>query len=270
MAGDKKNNEKLVVLVGIILIILVAIITFFRPSLTREKADNSNPTQNSALSTDDIPKISAVDLEKKIKNNEKITFVDINSSDVFQQEHIVDSINIPLAELPNGKANLDQNSFIVIVGSGTADSDAAAALKLFDSKNSAVLLGGVTAWNDNNGLTVSWGDPTSFVNTSKVTFIALEDFKKAHDSNQLIYLLDTRLPVDFSNGHISGAVNISFDELEKRRNEIPQGKNIVVYGETELDGFRAGVRLYDLGILSGQVMRGGFSGWQDKGFATEK
>lgn len=42
-------------------------------------------------------------------------------------------------------------------------------------------------------------------------------------------LLDVRSREEFSSGHLRGAVNIPFDELEERFYELPKGKDIIVY-----------------------------------------
>lgn len=267
MAIDKKNREKLAIFIGIFLIILVAAITLFRSSLENKKVKDM--ANSSAKENTNYAKISATELFQKIKNKEKVAIVDVRGGDAYQQEHIIDSLNIPLADLQEGKFNVQPDSSIVVVGDGSDSSGIAQAANSMGNKNAAVLTGGISSWKVNNGGTVSWGDPTSFVNQSKVTFMEPENLKALLDSkNQQYYLIDARPQDEFSKEHIPQAVNISFEELEKRRSEIPSGKIIVVYGETELMGFQAGVRLFDLNYFSAYVLRGGFAGWKEKGLPT--
>jgi rhodanese-related sulfurtransferase len=47
--------------------------------------------------------------------------------------------------------------------------------------------------------------------------------------NSSYYLLDVREPLEFSSGHIEGAVNIPLPNLRARMNELPRDKEIAVY-----------------------------------------
>jgi rhodanese-related sulfurtransferase len=50
------------------------------------------------------------------------------------------------------------------------------------------------------------------------------------DFNQAAYyLLDVREPLEFSSGHVEGAVNIPLPALRARLNELPRDKDIAVY-----------------------------------------
>lgn len=260
-----KSKEKLILFVGFLLIAAVALVTFLRPSFRGNKTkDFSTDSQQ----VKEYPRISAKELAEKLKNKENIFILDVRTIDEYQMEHIVDSISAPFEELNKKEIGAAVDAAIAVLGSGSDQSDQAAKiLEIKGFQKIMVLSGGITAWKNNNGQTVSWGDPTSFVNQSKVTFISPEDAKKILDEKRPVYFLDVRPPDQFSS-HISGAVNIPLNELEKRRNELPLGKEIIAYGATELEGFQAGVKLYDLNTLSALVLRGGFSGWKDKGYPT--
>ena len=52
--------------------------------------------------------------------------------------------------------------------------------------------------------------------------------------------------------------------------KIPLTKEIIVYGSTDLQGFQAGVKLYDLNFFAVWVLDDGFLGWKEKGFAVEQ
>ncbi len=259
-----KNKEKLAVTIGLVLILFVALLTFLRPSLKNGSLNSSS--DNSSGETISYSKISAEDLRQKLKDKETAAIIDTRSSDEFQMEHIIDSTNIPLEELAESKIDAKADGLIVILALDILQN--AEAVKTVEQKgfqNTAVLSGGINAWKNANGKTISWGDPTSFVNQSKVTFISPEDLKKRLDEKSPVFILDARKTGSFS-PHIPGAVNIPFGSLEKRRNEIPINKEAVVYGETEFESFQAGVRLYDLDIISGLVLKGGFPGWKEKGY----
>jgi rhodanese-related sulfurtransferase len=265
MPSSKKDN--LVVLAGIALIILVGFVTFSRPYWKKE---NTKSTQSEGGSlSQEFPRISAKDLQNKLKNKENITVIDIRTADDFNLEHIIDSSNIPSDVLKNGKLNLDSEKNIAILGNTIEEADAAAVLiseKGFG--NIFVLAGGLSAWKNNDGGTINWGDPTSFANQAKIIYITTEEAKKSIDDDKNYLFLDVRNSSDFS-PHIPGALNIPLDNLEKKRDELTSSRFIVVYGNAEMEGFMAGVRLYDLGFSSVSVLRGGFSNWKEKRYPTE-
>ena len=58
--------------------------------------------------------------------------------------------------------------------------------------------------------------------------ISLDDAKTAFDKGEAVFI-DTRSANAFANEHIKGAINIPWQEVEKRYKEIPKGKTIVVY-----------------------------------------
>ncbi len=266
MLPNNKPKEKLVLLIGFLLIAVVALVTFLRPSFRGSKTKDFSADSQQVK---EYPRISAKELAERLKNKENIFILDVRTADEYQMEHIVDSASAPLEELNKKEIDAAIDAVIVILGSGSDQSDQAAEImEIKGFQNLLVLSGGLTAWKNNNGQAVSWGDPTSFVNQSKVTFISLEDAKKALDEKKPVYFLDVR-PADQFSSHISGAVNIPLNELEKRRSELPLGKEIIVYGATELESFQAGVKLYDLNILSALVLRGGLAGWKEKGYPTE-
>jgi rhodanese-related sulfurtransferase len=266
MKTNKKEN--VILLIGLVLIILVALVTFLRNSKNQPTNNESGVTQKVAIPN--YPTISAKDLSAKIKNKEKVAIIDVRSEDDYQTDHAIDSINLPLDQLAVTDPKIDADSVIVVSGNGPEESNKGAdILSKKGFQKVFVLAGGLAAWKNISGQSLSWGDPTSFANQSKVTFINPEDAKKYIDEKKPAYFLDVRDSSLF-HPHISGAVNIPLIELEKKRNEIPLEKDIIVYGSTEFESFQAGVQLFDLGILSAQVLRGGMIQWKDKNFPVEQ
>ena len=103
----------------------------------------------------------------------------------------------------------------------------------------------------------SFGDTTSFVDQSKITYIGLESFKKLlSEKEPSLFILDVQTEENYNKAHIVGATNIPLDQLEKRSGEIPAGRQIIVYGENDSISFRGGVHLSDLGIFTAQTLSG--------------
>lgn len=267
LSQDKKNQEKKALIIGFALILLVVLVAFTKPYFNKDrKASNGAASQNKIQ---DYPQISSSDLEAKMRNKENLQIVDIRTNDFYGAEHIIDSLNIPLEDL--GKSNIaaDPNKLIVILSEGSEEDkaneyQAIQSIKSEGFSDVKALMGGMISWKNSYGQTISWGNPDSFIDHSKITFISPEDLKKYIANNNPTVILDVRSSLSFAEGHIANAINIPLNDLEKRRNEMHLAKNIAVYGDTEFQGFQAGVRLYDLSFLSVQVLKGGFSAWKDK------
>ena len=259
------KKENLVILAGFVLIVLVGVFTFARPGLEKEAGEEYSSSAPVAAAA----RISAGDLLKALKGNEDVLMLDLRNEQDFNLEHIVDSINIPYAEIPQSTLSV-KNRKIVIVAAEAGAADRAA--DFFEKKGAAeakVLEGGFSGWKNAGGLIINWGDPTSFVNQSKVTFIEQEEVQKMIEERIDIEIMDVRANEDFVE-FLPSARNIPLDQLEKRRSESPIGKEIVVYGNTELEGFMAAVRLYDMNFFSAYVLREGFQEWKEKSYPVTR
>jgi len=264
-------SEKSVISIGFALILLVFLITFFR-------WDNQNENEDPIISSEEIyqyKKISFQEIQKRrsplADEREKVSIVDVREKENYQTEHITDSKNVPLKDLSGVELNTENYNLIIITGHGIEEENIEAA-KILEQKGvfSAVIFpGGFFTWKENGGQTVAQGNPDSFTDQAKISSLSPEDLKSLLSENYDAYILDVRSQQSFSQGRISKAVNIPLDELESRRNEIPLTKEIVAYGSTSLQGFKAGVRLYDMNFFSAWVLDGGFVKWKEKGFETE-
>lgn len=263
--------------VGFFLIIFVIVFTLFRNNPFSKEAPviqkiNQQKTENAAAPYQQT--ISAKDLQKKILTKEEksgIVLLDIRPFEEYAKEHIIDAVNIPLDEFPVA-SKIDAHSLVVVVGSNSTDGDiqkAVEKLKQENFKNIKVLANGMDAWISFVGVTVTYGDPTSFVDQSKVSYIDQEKLKEDIDKNIHVSILDVRSSEEYAQGHIPGAKNIPFEELEKRRGEISE-KKIVVVGINELQEFQASVQLADMILASPSVLQDAMPKWEEKGFPIVK
>lgn len=264
--NSEKNNNK-AILIGAILIALVLAYTLFK--------DDFKKTPQSGTITKDTPnypRITAQELKNKLSNNKNdVQIVDTRSLDDYTAEHIVGSISAASQESLNA---VSPEKTTAIIGYSSEDANTSGILNFLKNKkinDLFVLTGGFSAWKEMGENTISAGNPNSFTDQSKVTYITPEDLKKILDGKTYpIYILDIRSKQLFDAGHISGANNIFIEDLEKSKDNLPLGKEIVVYGDTEIQGFQAGVRLYDLNFFAARVLSGGLTLWKDKGFEVVK
>ncbi|MFA5777697.1 MAG: rhodanese-like domain-containing protein [Parcubacteria group bacterium] len=262
--NDKSNNK--VILIGVALIAMVFIFTFFRSELFKKNSENE--IEQKILN---YPKITSEDFKNKLKSSEDLKILDIRSSDDYAMEHLANSINAVSEESINA---ISKEKTIIIVGYSTEDEEYTKIIDYLKKNkyyNFFILKGGFDAWKNIGGGTISIGNPNSFVDNSKINYIAPEDLKAiVENKNYPKYIIDMRPKQSFDDGHIFGAENIFLDELEKSADKIPFSKEIYIYGDTEFQGFQAGVRLYDLGFMLVKVLKGGLTSWKDKGFEIVK
>lgn len=204
-----------------------------------------------------VPLITADVLLKKTYANDTLVLLDIRDEAAFQSEHIAHSLSLPIGSLENFSPNKDET--VVIIFSESDPTLFEAAKNILKQKSFAYvfLQGGFEGWKALQAPTVSVGTRDSFLDQSKVTYVSVEKYKLlAAQENSSLFLLDIQTADNFQKRHLKGATNIPLALLEKRRNEIPAGRSIVVYGENSLISFQGGVRLADLGIFSAQTLEG--------------
>lgn len=273
-SGKKEKKEFLALAVGFLLILVVAIFTMIRNNPEEPSQSQTDIPTLKEMKKSDQKTIGMKDLQKMLTLGDKdseITLLDIRSFEEYAKEHIIGSINITIEEFPvEGK--IDTHNHIIVIGEKSTDTnveEAVEKLKKEDAKNISVLAGGMDFWKKNSGMTVTYGDPTSFVDQAKVSYVTQEKLNEAIQQKVPMFIIDVRNSEKFSAGHIPGAKNIPFEELEKRRKEITE-KKVVVVGNNELEEFQASVQIYDMLLVSPYVLKGGMPKWQENRYLLEK
>jgi len=95
-----------------------------------------------------------------------------------------------------------------------------------------------------------------------------ELIKRVRDD--LVIVLDVRPSEEYAAGHVPGAVNIPFDELEQRLNELNSGKEIVAYcrGPHCILAFDAVAHIRQQG-LQARRLEDGYPEWKTAGLPVE-
>lgn len=269
---DKKENKIIFIGIGLIIVILLA--TLGRGYFNKKNEPTVQKTTKEEIYKD-YQYITSFDLNEKIINKETVALIDIRDSVNFEKNHIEDSINISPDNFEQTIGKLDKNKIVVIIGYDyEKKTDVAAIIKKLKTdlnfKNVSALSGGIVGWVEEGNQLISGGNKESLTDWSKIDYIIPEQLKLAIDNKYPVFILDTRAKSQFALGHIPGAVNIPLDELEKRKSEIPISKEILVYGASADEDFKAGVKLNDLGFLATYTLQGGFASWKEKKFELER
>lgn len=268
----QKNKNTIAIIIGLGLILLIFAVTLARPFFSKKKPA-ANPFSFSRDASS-VNQISADDLLNKMHGKIPVIVIDVRGNDDFQKEHILDSQNIPLDSFGAAFDALDKSRDYAIVDSGVDNSGLFIARSLAGAqswvKNIYYLAGGFSAWKNEANPTVSAGNPNSFIDQSKVSYINSEQLKSSMQGENNLFLLDVRKSEAYADEHIPGAVNIFLDNLEKKRREIPLGKKIILYDNDGLWAFQAAVRLFDMGTLNVYALSDGFNAWKQKNYPVAK
>ncbi len=122
----------------------------------------------------------------------------------------------------------------------------------------AALAGGATAQVSNAEL-------------AAVPRITLAEFKKLHAAKKVLPI-DVRDPHAYENGHIPGALNVSFVDVEIMANRLlKEPKPIVAYCacKDEMTAARVAIQLTRVGVKGIRVLLGGWDGWTAGGGKVE-
>lgn len=258
-------------LVGFGLVISVVVFFAVRNASPGEEKRSATDETAAAEMKSTIPTIAPLEAKKKLLSKTPAKIIDIRPEIEFQASHIPDSLSMPVEKLPEYFPATEEEEIIVVPDrEGTAS---AKASEIFSGKRVryAFIDGGLIAWEQAGGQVISFGNPSSPIDRSKITLVSAEDFRKAvEDRERLHAIVDVRSREAFTKSHIPEAMNIPLPELERRRVEIPPATNIALYAETELDAFQAAVRLFDLGMFSVKTLNIGYPEWESKGMPVEK
>ncbi len=253
------RKDTTVIFIGGLLILLVGGIFFFQRFWHDRSTEQEleNPLEMAPPNENTLDSVTSETVRQKIANEEKVTIIDVRDPEIFNGEHIPHSLSMSLGALATFLPNPDE---LVVIVYTTTDSQTLEIIQnTFRQKSVKAFLleGGFEEWKRTGNQTVSFGDPNSLLDQSKVVFITPEEaLTLLKDTTQRVFLLDVQSEKNYQKKHIKSAKNIPLDQLERRSSEIPPSTTVIVYGESELISFQAGVRLSGLNIVTTKTLKG--------------
>lgn len=258
MAHPDNTRDQRALLIGGLLILLVGGYFIGKNLFFSDERENTASTSSSFVDKKEgVPLMDPAVLLKKIQNGDALMLVDIRDETSFQEAHIAHTLSVSIGALETISPAQDETLIIIFSENDPGVFETAKNIMSRKSFPYFFLQGGLEAWKAISGPLVTVGNPNSFVDQSKVTFITPETYKQAGgQNNSSLILLDVQSEADFQTMHLKGALNIPLNQLEKRVGELPPGRQIIVYGKDDLASFQAGTLLFDLGIFSARVFIG--------------
>ena len=110
----------------------------------------------------------------------------------------------------------------------------------------------------------------SYLTPEGVSILLREGAGTLLDADAEVVIVDPRPTWSYGRGHIPGAINIPFGQLNAQVWKLDGAGIIIVAGETHNDSVAIAMskRLIKLGFSDVRTLRGGLTGWGDAGNAV--
>lgn len=111
--------------------------------------------------------------------------------------------------------------------------------------------------------------PEKLQETAQYINITVQQGKEMIDSGG-VFILDVRTKEEYDAGHINGSMLIPLEVLDKRLNDIPRDRKLLVYCRTGHRSAQASEILVNNGFKEIYNMQGGITAWANAGYNVEK
>lgn len=183
--------------------------------------------------------------------------------------HFQSAVNIPINQLESNLTKIPKDQPLLIVDEYGSDSPAAAEMLIAKGfKNVSVLFNGMNAWleyslDHKSTRTDGWESHTPY------KIINVSAFDELMKKNPNAVLIDLRKSDQYKNqsknyweniGRIKNAINIPFDEFEKKTSELPASKNqsVILYiFSNQNEVYEIAKKMHEMGYKNVNVLFGG-------------
>lgn len=192
--------------------------------------------------------------------------IDLRPADEFEAYHLLGAVNLQPDELTTALSELPHETFIILYdAAGDTVDEAALSLRNEGFAFVHTLLGGLNEWiyqyetkNLLSGSETYTLPPHVSIDTSDRQNSEL----LPSELDYLFYLyVDVRPADEFDAGHIIGAINIPFDELESSSEILPKGALVLVYDQDGSLGDEAALWMINNDFSNTQSILGGLNEW---------
>ncbi len=191
------------------------------------------------------------------KSRQGLTVVDLRPDDAYAMAHAAGSVHATTPERLSETELPNENTFLLISSEDIQTDRMISESLTATGKPHAFMKNGLMGWQASGGAVITEPDFSSPIDRSKVSFITTEAWKVMLEKKDVTYrIIDIRPSDSSTTEKVAGAIVIPYDELEKRRDDIPYASNIALCGTDAEHAFRGAVRLFDLGFFSVKALDG--------------
>lgn len=193
------------------------------------------------------------------------TLIDLRDPAAFATGHLIGAINVQPEDLGDWTAFLPKDTLILLIDqAGEAAPAAADDLAAEGYSQTRFVTGGMSWWVHvyGEGYLMNADNPLSGQAASGTSSgLALQ----IADMNYLFYgLIDVRSPEAFAAGHLAGAINIPFVEIQDWLERLPKDAPLFLYDDTGVDADAAVQVLLNAGFNEARSILGGLNEWKNQ------
>ena len=193
--------------------------------------------------------ITTAEVKQKLDAEVDMFVLDVRQPEEYAQGYVPTAYLIPLGEIDQRLDEIPRDRTVIVVcRSGGRSAMASEQLDDHGFDNIHNMLGG----------TLDWVDMPSYL------YIKGQDLWDQRASPDF-FVVDVRKADEYALEHIEVTVSIPLDQLDERRDEIPQDKTIIVIGKDNSEGNEAAEALIGFGYPGVISLEGGMIDWD---FAT--
>lgn len=251
-----RRRESAVLFLGTLAIFCIGAFIFLKPFFRDISSDspdiapsNQETKSSESSNTKELPFISVQDIWLALGQGKDLQFLDIRTREAFDVSHVPYSEYVPEEKLSTYVTK--KPGPYVIVFSLDQSASLQKVHEILKKKNVVhfFVTEGVVGLEKEHYPFISFGDPESFIDRSKVTYFTAAEantyISKATAATRFVFL-DVRSPREFSFAHVRNAINVPLEMIEEKSMSLDRSTMFLVYGNTMLDAFQAAVRLSDL------------------------
>lgn len=241
----------------------------------------------------DLYKIPEADLKARVDSNDsKMLLLDLRKAEDYAKGHIKGAINVPFGKVNEYLDKLPADKDIIVYCyTGQTAGQTVAIMNMYGYNAKSLNLGFDKGWVGKNNFPVDTTVnqlPANVTPAKPDTNIAkilkdyyanmpenmnkipAADLQKMIDNGDKMQIVDIRKAEDFAKGHIKGAINIPFGEVNKNFTKFAKDKPVFVYCYTGQTAGQTVAVLNVIGVDARSVNAGFDLGWAAEGMPVEK
>lgn len=229
------NSFKVLGIVSILILSLGSIVGCSSKSKVSDTIPQSKDTQG-------YENIDGNQTEKLLDSDKNVLIIDVRSEYEYEKGHLLNAINLPYDDDFKSELSeiIDYKDKTVLVYCRSGNRSEKAAVKLVDNgfKNVKNVIDGIDEYD------------YKLVKVDNVMGREAEEIINEDKHDKDLVILDVRESKDFNNGHLQNAINIPFEDIDKRMDELRNYKNkdIIVYCNTGRKSAEVAEKLVESGF----------------------
>lgn len=229
------NSFKVLGIVSILILSLGSIVGCSSKSKVSDTIPQSKDTQG-------YENIDGNQTEKLLDSDKNVLIIDVRSEYEYEKGHLLNAINLPYDDDFKSELSeiIDYKDKTVLVYCRSGNRSEKAAVKLVDNgfKNVKNVIDGIDEYD------------YKLVKVDNVMGREAEEIINEDKHDKDLVILDVRESKNFNNGHLQNAINIPFEDIDKRMDELRNYKNkdIIVYCNTGRKSAEVAEKLVESGF----------------------